>query len=88
MAILVNPIMALRELGPDQYAVFVVQPDGEMTLRPIEVGLMDFVNAEVVSGLELGEIVSLGVEESTQAVAPEQEEMGPPGPGMPMFFGR
>jgi HlyD family secretion protein len=87
---LLVPIQALRELGSDQYAVFVVQPDGEMMLRPVEVGLIDFVNAEVVSGLELGEIVSLGVEESIETVVPEQEQMGPPGgggPGMPMFGG-
>jgi HlyD family secretion protein len=84
---LLVPIQALRELGSDQYAVFVVQPDGEMMLRPVEVGLMDFVNAEIVSGLELGEIVSLGVEETTETVVPEQEEMMPgggmPGGGMP-----
>jgi HlyD family secretion protein len=84
---LLVPLQALRELGPDQYAVFVVQPDGEMTLRPVEVGLMDFVNAEIISGLELGEIVSLGVKESTETVVPEQEEMMPgggmPGGGMP-----
>ena len=30
---LLVPLQALRELGPDQYAVFVVQPDGELELR-------------------------------------------------------
>jgi HlyD family secretion protein len=86
---LLVPVQALRELGSDQYAVFVVQPDGEMMLRPIEVGLMDFVNAEVVSGLELDETVSLGIEESTETVVPEQEEMMPGGgiPGGGMFGG-
>ena len=83
---LLVPIQALRELGSDQYAVFVVQPDGEMALRPVEVGLKDFVNAEVISGLSLGEIVSLGVEESTETVAPEQMEP-PRMPGMRMFGG-
>ena len=77
---------ALRELGPDQYAVFVVRPDGEMELRPVEVRLMDFVNAEIISGLELGEIVSMGVEESTETEVPEQ--LTPPSvPGMRMFGG-
>lgn len=78
---LLAPLQALRELGPDQYAVFVVQPDGEMALRPVEVGLMDFVNAEILSGLEVGEVVSLGVEESTEVSVPSDE------PGMPRFFG-
>jgi len=76
---LLVPLQALRELGEGQYAVFVVQPDGEMALRPVEVGLMDFVNAEIISGLELGEIVSTGVEESTEVEVPEQEMMIPGG---------
>jgi multidrug efflux pump subunit AcrA (membrane-fusion protein) len=71
----------LRELGPDQYAVFVVQPDGELVLRPVEVGLQDFINAEILSGLELGEVVSTGVEEDSGTGVPSQEEMMPPGPG-------
>jgi HlyD family secretion protein len=79
---LLVPVQALRELGPDQYAVFVVQPDGEMVLRPVEVGLQDFVSAEIVSGLELGETVSLGVEERTETTETEQEEMMPPGGGI------
>lgn len=78
---LLVPVQALRELGSDQYAVFVVQPDGEMALRPVEVGLSDFVNAEILSGLEVGEIVSTGVEESTETSMPSEE------PGMPRFFG-
>jgi len=80
---LLVPLQALRELGEGQYAVFVVQPDGEMELRPVEVGLQDFVNAEILSGLEVGEVVSLGEQESTETSVPEQ--MGPPGEG-PMFM--
>ena len=52
------PVQALRELAPGQYAVFVVQPDGELALRPVQVGLRDFVNAEIVSGLQAGVQVS------------------------------
>ncbi len=83
---LLVPLQALRELGPDQYAVFVVQPDGEMALRPVEVGLMDFVNAEILSGLELGETISLGEEESSETEVPDQM-MPPGGPGMRIFGG-
>lgn len=54
------PLTALRELGTDQYAVFVVQANGEMEMRVVEVGLADYVNAAIVSGLEVGEVVSLG----------------------------
>jgi len=57
---LLVPLQALRETRPGQYAVFVVQPDGELELRMVEVGLRDFVNAEILSGLKLREVVSLG----------------------------
>jgi multidrug efflux pump subunit AcrA (membrane-fusion protein) len=57
---LLVPVQALRELSSGQYAVFVINTNGEPEMRPVEVGLMDFANAEILSGLELGEIVSLG----------------------------
>jgi multidrug efflux pump subunit AcrA (membrane-fusion protein) len=53
------PIEALRELGPGEYAVFVVE-DGQPKLRVVEVGLMDTTTAEIKSGLEAGEVVSTG----------------------------
>jgi RND family efflux transporter MFP subunit len=58
--VLLVPVGALQIQGENEYAVFVVGSDDELALRPIEVGLMDFTNAEVVSGLELGDVVSLG----------------------------
>ena len=57
------PVEALRELGPGEYAVFVLQ-DGEPRLRPVEVGLMDFTFAEIVSGLEIGETITTGIVET------------------------
>ena len=60
------PLQALRELGPGSYAVFVVQADGELEMRVVEVGLRDFVNAEILSGLEPGDVVSLGTETSSE----------------------
>jgi multidrug efflux pump subunit AcrA (membrane-fusion protein) len=57
---LLVPVQALRELVPGSYAVFVVLPDGELEMRPVEVGIRDFVNAEIVSGLNDGEEVSTG----------------------------
>ncbi len=63
-AILV-PVEALREIGTDQYAVFVVQANGEMEMRPVGVGLKDYVNAEIVSGLEEGEVISLGTQSNS-----------------------
>ncbi len=57
------PVEALRELSPGEYAVFVMQ-DGELKLRPVEVGLMDFTFAEITSGLEIGEVVTTGIVET------------------------
>ncbi|MCX7681993.1 MAG: efflux RND transporter periplasmic adaptor subunit, partial [Anaerolineae bacterium] len=90
--VLVVPLTALRELGAGQYAVFVVQPDGTLALRPVEVGLKDLVNAEIRSGLAEGEIVSLGEQESTEISVPEGQMRPPEGPvfgppgGGPMIF--
>ncbi len=58
--VLIVPIEALRELGVNQYGVFVVKSDGQLELRPVVVGLRDFANAEIVSGLQKGETVSTG----------------------------
>jgi RND family efflux transporter MFP subunit len=76
---LLVPIQALRELGPGQYAVFVVGADGELEMRPVEVGLKDYVNAEITSGLEDGEVVSTGaVESSNTSTAPSNGDEAPP----------
>ncbi|MEE9215898.1 MAG: efflux RND transporter periplasmic adaptor subunit [Anaerolineales bacterium] len=57
------PVEALRELSPGEFAVFVMQ-DGEPRLRPVEVGLMDFTFAEIISGLEVGETITTGIVET------------------------
>ncbi len=61
-AILV-PVESLRELSPGQYAVFVME-NGEPQMRLVEVGLMDFTYAEILSGVELGETVTTGIIET------------------------
>lgn len=57
---LLVPVNALRDLG-GEYAVFVQDENGELTMRIVEVGLMDYTYAEILSGLEEGEIVSTGI---------------------------
>ena len=57
------PVEALRELSPGQFAVFVME-GGEPVLRFVEVGLMDFTFAEILSGLEAGETVTTGIVET------------------------
>jgi multidrug efflux pump subunit AcrA (membrane-fusion protein) len=61
--VLLVPIETLHEFSPSNYAVFVVA-DGELQVRPVEVGLMDYAYAEIVSGLEQGEQVSTGIVET------------------------
>lgn len=53
-------IDALHEVSEGQYTVFVVE-NGKPTLRMVEIGLTDTVNAEVKSGLEEGDVVTTGI---------------------------
>ncbi|MGB3906028.1 MAG: efflux RND transporter periplasmic adaptor subunit [Anaerolineae bacterium] len=57
---LLVPVEALHELAPGQYAVMVMV-DGEPQMRQVEVGLMDYAYAEIISGLEQGDQVSTGI---------------------------
>jgi RND family efflux transporter MFP subunit len=84
---LLVPVQALREMRPGQHAVFVARPDGELELRLVEVGLKDLVNAEIKSGLELGEEVSIGVT-STAGVSFQPPTSGQPVPGGDMMMRR
>jgi multidrug efflux pump subunit AcrA (membrane-fusion protein) len=57
------PVEAVREIGPDEYAVFVME-GGEPKLRIVTVGLMDYTSAEILTGLSAGEVVTTGVVET------------------------
>jgi multidrug efflux pump subunit AcrA (membrane-fusion protein) len=54
------PVEALHETSPENYAVFVVNSNGELEMRAVTIGLQDVMNAEVLTGLEVGETVSIG----------------------------
>ncbi|WP_420642965.1 efflux RND transporter periplasmic adaptor subunit [Candidatus Leptofilum sp.] len=54
------PVEALRELSPGEYSIFVME-GGEPTLRFVEVGIMDFSFAEILSGVAAGEEVTTGI---------------------------
>ncbi len=64
--ILEVPVEAIHNLGDGQYAVSVVNNDGSLTLRVVQVGLMDDAFAEIKSGLSEGEVVSTGTVETTK----------------------
>lgn len=62
--VLLVPVEAVRDLGDGAYGVFVVQSDGSLRLRPVEVGLMDATYVEIKSGLDLGDTVTTGLAET------------------------
>lgn len=55
---LLVPIQSLHLVAPDSYAVYIVHPDGMVELTPVTVGLRDYANAEILSGLKVGDVVS------------------------------
>jgi len=57
---LLIPISALRG-EPGAYAVFVVQPGGKLKLTPVTIGVKDFANVQILSGLQAGDEVSTGM---------------------------
>jgi len=61
---LIVPVQALRELAPGSYAVFLVGENDQLTMTPVTVGLRDFANAEILSGVKAGDVVSTGTVET------------------------
>ncbi|MCU0486667.1 MAG: efflux RND transporter periplasmic adaptor subunit [Anaerolineales bacterium] len=61
---LLVPVQALRELTSASFAVFLVGADGQLKLTPVTVGLRDYANAEILSGVKAGDIVSTGTVET------------------------
>jgi RND family efflux transporter MFP subunit len=55
---LLVPVQSLHEVSPGSFVVYLVQPDGQLQLTPVTVGLRDFANAEILGGLKAGDIVS------------------------------
>ena len=56
---LIVPAQALRPIAPGLFAVFVAQPNGDLEMRPVKVGLRDAVNVQILSGVKAGENVSI-----------------------------
>ncbi len=54
------PLAALHEYSPGKYAVFVMK-NGRLVVDFVQVGLQDQTNAEVTSGLKVGDVVSTGL---------------------------
>ncbi len=62
---LLVPVEALNEIAPGKYAVFVMDPThAEPVFTLVEVGLMDYSFAEIISGVDLGDVVTTGIVET------------------------
>jgi HlyD family secretion protein len=64
--VILVPIQAIRDLGNGQYGVFTVGPNNKLTLKFVQVGLMDLTNAEIKSGLQPGDVISTGASQLKQ----------------------
>lgn len=53
------PVEAVREISEGEYAVFKVV-NGTPRMQMVEVGLQDLIFAEIISGLEKGDVVTTG----------------------------
>ena len=62
--VLLVPVESLKEVSEGQYAVFVLDENGEPKLTMVEIGLEDIYYAEVISGLEQGDVVTTGIVET------------------------
>lgn len=57
---LLVPVEALREIAAGQYGLFIME-NGVPKLRMVEVGLMDFSFAQILTGVTVGEQVTTGI---------------------------
>jgi HlyD family secretion protein len=57
------PVEALHEIDDGKYTLFVME-NGKLRLRVVEVGLQDLRKAEILSGLDTGDVVTTGVVET------------------------
>jgi RND family efflux transporter MFP subunit len=74
---LLVPVEALRDIGDGQYAVFVMV-DGVPEMRLVEVGLMDYSFAEILSGVAEGDVVTTGVVETNSAATTDDADTAAP----------
>lgn len=59
------PVEALREISGGEFAVFVIE-DGQPRMRLVDVGLQDLIFAEILLGIQPGEVVTTGQVETAQ----------------------
>ncbi|MBN2116013.1 MAG: efflux RND transporter periplasmic adaptor subunit [Anaerolineales bacterium] len=65
------PVEALHQIGEDKYTLFVME-NGKLRLHVVEVGLQDLTKAEILSGLDAGDVVTTGVVKTKSLDADER----------------
>jgi len=58
------PVEALVEVGPEEYAVYVVE-DNQTQRRDVSIGLIDFTSVEIIDGITAGDVVAIGYANTT-----------------------
>lgn len=54
------PVEAVHDLGDDQYGVFVLADNGKLELKIVEIGISNATYTEIISGLQVRDMVSIG----------------------------
>jgi HlyD family secretion protein len=65
--VLLVPLSALKDLGGGEYALFVMDADGQLRMRVVEVGIQDLTYAEIIHGVNQGDVVSTGIVQAAGA---------------------
>lgn len=72
--VLVVPATALKQSLAGEYTVMVQAGDGQFNPRVVEVGLKNEDSAEIVTGLQEGDVISLGITVSETGSGSDDEE--------------
>jgi macrolide-specific efflux system membrane fusion protein len=74
------PLSAIGDLRPGHaglYTVQVLKDDGHIKARPVRVGIMNAISAQIVSGLDAGENVIIGTAKPSTELAPQTNKINP-----------
>ncbi len=84
--VLLVPVSALQKTGDGEYAVAVTGSDGQVTMRTVQIGLQNDAYAEILSGLEEGQMINAGLKVGSSGTVSDSgdEMMFPMDGGMPM----
>lgn len=83
--VLLAPLTALRTINDTEYAILVVESNGQLRQQTVTTGLKDSRYVEITSGLQEGDTVSIGPSQSTTTNTSNQQNQTGPMPGGDMI---